>query len=770
MFLVVIVALLAAFVYLGIAFMYKDFFSLKESPFSIIPSARFLYLSERHREALNHMVAGLSDGGGFALLTGEVGTGKTTVLRALIARLEENTQVATILNPSLSSAELLESLCDELALSYPASPTMKQLTDTVFAKLKENEASGKQTVLIVDEAQHLMPDVLEQLRLLTNLENESRKLLKVVLIGQPELQRLLQQDNLRQLAQRITSRYHLLPLTEPEVANYIRYRLQAVDCLDAIFTTKSMTVVSKRTLGIPRLINLVCDKSMQIACQQGRMNVTPEMVSQACDHVLDWQNITLDVEPRSKAPLAITIALAFAITGVVAYKSLPWDKSTVAGMAMEESALLNDVVRTPALSVSMARPAESIAEPEEEEVKAQQTIVLPDDIWHLAGDERQGLRTLAKLWGIALSYPQTNCALLASGPMQCYQSEVTLPELRMLDKPAVITLYGDVNSLSAVVYAIDETQVELLIDGYKAVVTHEWLQQHWLGEALWLWKPPFSDTVILPEQSGEPVRWLDQRLALVLGDRQLNTRTLNGAMSERVARFQRNQLLDADGIPGPMTLMSLQSALRLSGPDLMPVDRNVGRIEDDYQLMPHPQLVEGTPLLLTAPPESELTAPVRAQSVRESEAPVVVVSTTEEVGTRVRASNYTDSEPMAFDLSELSPDLALRVQAALAGDTVETSSNSEGIAAQGENHQEASSALIPIGHLPLEVQNRIPPLNFQTHIYASTARARWVKVNNRELFEGDEVSPGLVLETIAPNHVEMGFEDYRFMLPALSEW
>ncbi|WP_159064863.1 AAA family ATPase [Thaumasiovibrio subtropicus] len=761
--------------------MYKDFFSLKESPFTIIPSARFLYLSERHREALNHMVSGLADGGGFALLTGEVGTGKTTVLRALISRLEENTQVATILNPSLSANELLASLCDELALSYTDANSLKQLTDTLFDKLKSNEAAGKQTVLIIDEAQHLMPDVLEQLRLLTNLESENRKLLKVVLIGQPELQQLLQQDNLRQLAQRITSRYHLLPLTETEVASYIGYRLQTVDCLETIFNAKSMTVIAKRTMGIPRLINLVCDKSMQIACQQGKRIVTADIAGQACDHVLDWQSLTIDTEPQKNKTTLVAAAIGLALVGVVGYKTYPWftvptlqsaqpvaeveassvgvsDASTVLVAQSDDIAS----VVTAALSTAVETTLAETTTVEPIVVMPVQPVSYPDDVWSLVGDERQALRTLARLWGIALAYPQSNCGLLASGPMQCYQSTVSLPLLRMVDKPAVVTLYQQDATLYAVVYAVDENQIELLIDGYKVVVSHDWFESHWLGESLWLWKPPFADTVILPGQSGEPVRWLDQRLALVLGERQLNTRTLTPAMRNRVSRFQQNQLLDADGIPGPMTLMSLQSALRLSGPDLMPLERKITRIDGEYTFAPYPQLPAGNPLLLTAPPETELTSPVL-------EAPVVA----EQVPRRETETVSSGGDnPIELDLSELSPELAKRVQAALeAGEEAErtTSATSTEDAVVAEESSTEPS-VVPIGQLPLAVQDRLPTLNFQTHIYASTAGARWVKVNDRELFEGDEIAPGLTLEKIAPNHVEMGFENYLFSMPALSEW
>ncbi|WP_413111179.1 AAA family ATPase [Thaumasiovibrio sp. DFM-14] len=725
--------------------MYKDFFALKESPFTIVPSARFLFLSERHREALNHMLSGLGDGGGFALLTGEVGTGKTTVLRALIARLEESTEVAILMNPSLSALELLASICDEFQLTYPTDPSLKQLTDALYEKLKRNDAAGRQTVLIIDEAQHLMPDVLEQLRLLTNLETDSRKLLKVVLIGQPELQRLLQQDNLRQLAQRITSRYHLLPLTEAEVTHYIQYRLQTVGCLNDVFNPKAMTVVAKRTLGIPRLINVVCDKAMLIACQKGQRMVTPDIVSTACEQVLDWQTASVEpVRERPVLPVMLAVGVALLATGWGIYHWMPqWAADTAFSTPAQSAVVLTEgsSVETPILPVNIA-----VVETPLPAIPETPAMAYPDDIWSLRGEPRHALQVLGQLWGVALTYPQSSCQMLESAAVQCYTAQVTLAQLRMIDKPAVLTLASQQQRLSALLYALDDSQAELLIDGYRIAVSYQWLEKYWTGDAVWLWKPPFSDTVILPGQRGEPVQWLDQRLALVLGVRSLQTDSLNSAMRERVARFQRNQLLQADGIPGPMTLMSLQSALRLSGPDLMPVGRQIERISANYQFAPYPLIDAGEPLLLTQATASQLSK----LPTPSSDAPVAIAQA---------ESSSLDT----LDLSELSPELAQLVETAL------NETTSAPIAKQDGSLQSETEA-VPIGQLPASVQQRIPALNFQTHIYASTAKARWVKVNNRELFEGDEAAPGLVIAEIAPNHVEMTFENYRFEIPALSEW
>ncbi|GAM76947.1 general secretion pathway protein A [Vibrio ishigakensis] len=229
--------------------MYKDYFGFIEEPFSIVPSSRFLFLSARHREALTHLQMGLGGGGGFAMLTGEVGTGKTTVSKAMLANLESNWVAGLILNPTFSEIELLEAICDEFSLTYQQPTTLKQLSQLLYQYLLENHQQGKQTLLFIDEAQHLSPQVLEQLRLLTNLETENHKLLKVLLIGQPELQHKLQTSELRQLAQRITGRYHLLPLVEKEVADYIQFRLHVAGCNKKLFSLRLFAPLPVRLKG-----------------------------------------------------------------------------------------------------------------------------------------------------------------------------------------------------------------------------------------------------------------------------------------------------------------------------------------------------------------------------------------------------------------------------------------------------------------------------------------------------------------------------------------
>ncbi|MCJ8316921.1 AAA family ATPase [Idiomarina sp.] len=262
--------------------MYQNYFGLQAEPFSIAPDPNYLYLSERHQEALAHLTQGLQGSGGFILLTGEVGTGKTTVSRALIEQLPESTETAFILNPMLNEDELLASLCDEFGIRYQKrSATRKVLTDKLSQFLLKANEDGQQCVVLIDEAQHLRPQVLEQLRLLTNLETHNKKLLRVILIGQPELQDLLRRQELRQLAQRITARYHLLPLTEQDTQRYIAYRLQVAGANRPLFTAAAAKRAHQLTQGIPRLLNLYCDRALLAAYTDSSPEVKPAHLNQA---------------------------------------------------------------------------------------------------------------------------------------------------------------------------------------------------------------------------------------------------------------------------------------------------------------------------------------------------------------------------------------------------------------------------------------------------------------------------------------------------------
>lgn len=294
--------------------MYLNYFGLNDNPFSIAPNPDYLYMSPRHKEALAHLTFGLRESGGFVMLTGEVGTGKTTVSRKLLQQLPDKTQVAMILNPTLSALELLATVCDELGIQYDADKaSLKYFTDCILSKLADNHQAGMNTVLMVDEAQHLMPEVLEQLRLLTNLETNREKLLKVVLIGQPELQQLLKRNELRQLAQRITARYHLLPLTSPEVSAYIAHRLSVANGDISIFSKGTLRAVHQITGGIPRVINLLCDRALTLSFTKQHAVVKKPIFLAAAEQILGEDVVSQRIQSQRKLGYALTFFIAIVI-------------------------------------------------------------------------------------------------------------------------------------------------------------------------------------------------------------------------------------------------------------------------------------------------------------------------------------------------------------------------------------------------------------------------------------------------------------------------
>jgi len=267
--------------------MYLSFFGLLEKPFAITPDPRYLYLSARHAEALAHLMYGINEAGGFVQLTGEVGTGKTTIIRSLLAQTPKNAEIALILNPRMTAPEFLLTICEELGIGVPdaATGSRKDLVDILNHYLLRAHANARRIVLVVDEAQNLAPEVLEQVRLLTNLETNTQKLLQIILIGQPELRDLLARNELRQLAQRVTGRYHLHPLSAAETAAYVRHRLRVSGATSDIFSSMALAELFHLSGGVPRVINVVADRALLGAYTQDRHRVTNSLVRHAAAEV-----------------------------------------------------------------------------------------------------------------------------------------------------------------------------------------------------------------------------------------------------------------------------------------------------------------------------------------------------------------------------------------------------------------------------------------------------------------------------------------------------
>jgi len=266
---------------------YREYFSLKDLPFSTAPDPEYLYMSGKHREALAHLLYGVNSESAFILLTGEVGTGKTTLCRCMLDQLPTDCDIALILNPRLTEVELLASICAEISIDRPADSTsVAALIDAINRYLLDSHAAGRKTLLIIDEAQNLSPQVLEQLRLLTNLETNRCKLLQIVLIGQPELRDMLDSRELRQLSQRITARFHLDPLSRQEISDYIKHRLMIAGGRHALFSPSLTGPLYRISKGIPRIINLICDRALLGAYAEGKSRVDRRILLKAANEVM----------------------------------------------------------------------------------------------------------------------------------------------------------------------------------------------------------------------------------------------------------------------------------------------------------------------------------------------------------------------------------------------------------------------------------------------------------------------------------------------------
>src|SRR5690242_17343385 len=265
--------------------MYASYFGLSDNPFAITPDPRFLFLSARHTEALAHLLYGVTESGGFIQLTGEVGTGKTTLVRTLLEKLPDNVDAALVINPRVTVPEFLRSICRELGLTVKDKQTPQDIIDALNAHLLEAHAKGRRVVLIIDEAQGLSAEVLEQVRLLTNLETREQKLLQIILVGQPELRELLGRTELRQLAQRITGRYHLDPLSGDEASAYVRHRLRVAGSTREVFTNGALREIQRLSGGVPRLINIISDRALLGAFSEDRHAVGAGVVRRAASEV-----------------------------------------------------------------------------------------------------------------------------------------------------------------------------------------------------------------------------------------------------------------------------------------------------------------------------------------------------------------------------------------------------------------------------------------------------------------------------------------------------
>ncbi len=558
--------------------MYQQFFNISQKPFSITPDPAFLYMSDGHREALAHLRYGLENDGGFVLLTGEVGAGKTTVCRCLLEQVPADTNIAFIINPKLTPLELLASICDELKIEYHRDAGGKELVDAVNDYLLAAHAGGGRTVLIIDEAQNLDFEVLEQIRLLTNLETNERKLLQIIMLGQPELQEKLADPQLKQLAQRISARHHLGPLNREETTAYVRHRLTVAGMSPDVFSDGSLKKLFSLSAGIPRLINMVCDRALLAAYTKGIHLVDTRLLTAAAGEVLGLRKKGRGgFRPFSPWLVAVIVfvvclaALALLLRGSRPRQSASSAKPAAsAALEMPKGGKGNKNNKNNKdkghLSFNLKYEA---AEPFLSAVEWQ-------DMAASGRDKRAAMGELLRLWGVKGFSPAEDrgCQYAEKHGLRCLSAVSGMAALRRLNRPAVLRMRGEgQGGKSFVVLAADHGRwLDLRLDGRQWRVSPADLAQHWQGAYILIWRPPagYGDS-IRPGYRGPMVKWLAERLALADGEeynKQAGRAVYDSGLVRRVRRLQFRYNLIPDGIVGKETIILLNTLTGAGGPEL----------------------------------------------------------------------------------------------------------------------------------------------------------------------------------------------------------
>ena len=525
--------------------MYLEYYGLREPPFSITPDPRYVFLSERHRDALAHLLYGIGKGGsgGFVQLTGEVGTGKTTLCRLLLEQLPENTRVALVLNPKLSPVELVEAVCEELKLGIDGKRgSLKALTDTLNAFLLDAYAQGLRVVLIVDEAQNLSIESLEQVRLLTNLETPTQKLLQIILLGQPELREMLDRPELRQLAQRITARYHLTPLDAAETETYVRHRMAVAGCARLPFSRLGLKALYQRSGGVPRLINIIADRALMAGYAHEQEVVGERLVDRAADEALPG-HARYWLHRYGRWALAALVVLALG-AGVAWLR----DRQAAPSVAPPPVA-----AATPLADADALRLEASLADAPETELTAFSQLL---SRWQVDPD--------------AVSVRDaTRCAAIVAPGIACLHGHATLEQLARFDRPLILLLDTPAHPAWALLQGVGGKHVRIDLAGSRHELARDSLSKFWNGDFVALWRLPANMPATLARgESGPAVGWTMDRLKTFDGGAAAPAHPLFDAeVEQRVRKLQQAYGIRADGIVGPETLFAL-SALDDAGPHL----------------------------------------------------------------------------------------------------------------------------------------------------------------------------------------------------------
>lgn len=536
--------------------MYHTYFGIDDQAFSIAVNPRYMYMSSQHKEALAHLLYGVNSGG-FVMLTGEVGTGKTTIIRCLLEQLPDTADLAMVLNPSANSRDLILGICDEFQITYDSSEkSLKILTDALLEFLVENHKMGRRSIVLIDEAQLLRVSTLEQVRLLTNLETNTQKLLQIILVGQPELNTLLAKPVLRQLSQRITARYHLRPLSEAETEAYIKHRLTIAGMPPGRlpFSPRIMRRIYQITHGIPRIINVLCDRLLLGAYSRDTTEVNADICRQAAVEVLG-ELPSGRTQARSQWLIGGATGAAVALLlGVLGWLWLAADTSGPQPQNPPSLSAQTQEAAAPPTELSSPSPAKPtpVAPPK----------AAPSHWWF---ERRQAFAQIGET--LALAPPETGraCEQFAQQGWHCEsQTLATWEELRQLNRAGVLEIVtpGRRKAYIALV-ALDADEAVVEGENGRERVALDELGRLWNGHYTFLWQRPAQYSQAIGKGTRSPlVRWVATQFATLDGQSApLAQEHFNAQLHQRVILFQRANALTDDGYVGLQTLLKLNEAL-----------------------------------------------------------------------------------------------------------------------------------------------------------------------------------------------------------------
>lgn len=620
--------------------MYLQYYGLDDYPFSVTPDPTFLYLGTPHREALGHLLYGAGEHGGFVQLTGEVGTGKTTLIRALLENPVPDLDVALCWHPQLDVREFVATICDELGVPYAhdADITLKALVDQLNTHLLKSHAAGRRTLLIIDEAQNLKRDVLEQLRLLTNLETNKHKLLRIILVGQPELDTFLARHDLRQLSQRISARSTLSPLDRHETADYINHRLACAGGSGRLFSPAACRMVYWYTRGTPRLINLICERALMGGYAHGRLIIGPLTVHKAARETLP-QSTGVRWLKHLKRPAVAAVAVLLVILALSTMTAphfkqmLAWVTSNDASIVDEAKAAaimpipatssaadatrskadrakadtvradepVPDIAAKPLMLSSIQSP-EGNAEPvrlaantkpgkaskratanqRDKKQSGKSDDALPANPASILPKGNAQLSQLLRLWGVFGASTPTSCAHFNVGNLHCLSEEGKLAMLDRFNRPALLTL--EYNDQQQRVLLTQLGKKEASLRGAQATrrISREQLARLWSGQFSMIWRANTGVIYIQDNMIGAAVVWLRNRLQRILKKKEKQrvgpaSPVFDKDLEDRVRHFQLMHGLKPDGIAGPRTQIMLNGIAPANGtPTLKPNKEDKG--------------------------------------------------------------------------------------------------------------------------------------------------------------------------------------------------